>query len=120
MESHSLTFSTERGSLKIEIEQDLDLFKQLNSNSSDYYFLSKLKEIKNEILLLNQQKIDNDTIWKLIRFKTNIGSVLHLYQRGDDSYFVSLVEPTEWKNPEYFSYKGSFTLSTKNIWEEIK
>jgi len=119
MENHSLTFATERGSLKIEIEQDLELFKQLNSNSSDYYFLSKLKEIKNEILLLNQQKIDNDIIWKLIRFKTYIGIMLHLYQRDDNSYFVSLVEPSEWKNPEYFKYIGTYTLSTKHIWDKV-
>jgi hypothetical protein len=120
MENHSLTFATERGSLKIEIEQDLELFKQLNSNSSDYYFLSKLKEIKNEILLLNQQKIDNDIIWKLIRFKTYIGIILYLYQRDDDSYFVSLIEPSEWKNPEYFKYIGKYTLSTKNIWDKVE
>ena len=120
MQKHNLTFATERGSLKIEIERDLDVFKNLNTSSSDHFFITRLREIKDELITLNYHKIVNDIIWKVLKFKTSIGSVLHLYQREDDSYFVSLIEPTEWKNPEYFSYKGSFTLSTKNIWEEIK
>jgi len=120
MQNHSLTFATERGSLRIEIEQDLDLYKSLNISSSDHYFITKLKEIKDELLFLNKQKVSNDLIWKLLKFKTNIGCVIHLYQREDESHFVSLIEPTEWKNPEYFSYLGSYVLSTKNIWEETK
>ena len=115
---HSLTFSTERGSLKIEIEQDLDSYKQLNVNTSDYYFFNRVKEIQNELIILNEQKHYNDIIWKVIRFKTHIGNSFYLYQREDKSYFVSLISPTEWKNSDYFNCHGKFILTTKNIWEK--
>lgn len=116
---HSLTFATEKGSLKIEIEQDLDIFKNLNVTSSDHFFMTRLKEIKDEVIRLNELKIVNDIIWKVLKFKAIVGSVLYLYQREDDSYFTSLISPDEWRNPEYFNYKGSYVLTTKNIWEEI-
>lgn len=120
MEEHSLIFATHRGSLKIEIEHDLDVFKDIHLNSSDHYFYTRLKEISDELLLLREQKKYNDIIWKVIKFKTQIGSYIHLYKREDDSYFTSLIHPDEWKNPEYFNYQGSYILTTKNIWEEIK
>ena len=118
IQPHSLTFTTERGSLKIEIEEDLNLFKQLKASSSDSYFFEKINEIKNEIILLNELKFFNDIIWNVTKFKTHIGTSLNLYQREDGTYFSSLIAPDEWSNPEYFLWKGNFTLTTKGIWEK--
>lgn len=117
IQPHSLTFTTERGSLKIEIEEDLNLFKQLKASSSDSYFFERINEIKNELMHLNQLKIFNDILWNVTKFKTHIGSALYLYQREDNTYFSSLVAPDEWSNPDNFQCKGKFILTTKGIWE---
>lgn len=119
IQPHSLTFATERGSLKIEIEEDLGLFKQKKASSSDSYFFERINEIKNELLYLNQLKIFNDILWNVTKFKTHIGSTLYLYQREDNTYFSSLIAPDEWSNPDSFHCKGKFVLTTKGIWEQI-
>lgn len=55
-ERHSLSFPTEIGSLKIEIENDLDIFKDQKLISTDHYYLQKIKEIKTELIRLSEEK----------------------------------------------------------------
>ena len=43
LEKHSLMFPTEIGSLKIEIESDLDFFKEQKLMATDHFYLQKLK-----------------------------------------------------------------------------
>lgn len=115
IERHSLAFPTEIGSLKIEIENDLDFFKDQKKNSSDHYYITKLDEIKKELLRLSEEKKYNDAIWKNLKFKTFTGIIIYLYQREDDSYLCSIISPSEWENN--FIFLGKFFLSSEGIWK---
>ena len=115
LERHSLTFPTEIGSLKIEIETDLDLFKDRKRLDTDHYYLQKVKEIQAELIRLSEEKRLNDLIWEKIRFKVHIGIEIYLYQKEND-YMVSIVSPLEW-NYVYPSM-GCFVLNINNVWEK--
>jgi hypothetical protein len=115
VERHSLTFPTEIGSLKIEIENDLDLFKDQKKSGSDHYYISKLDEIKSELIRLSEEKRLNDIIWKNIKFKTFIGINIYLYERTDDTFLCSIISPDEWNQPLIFL--GKFFLSSDGIWK---
>jgi hypothetical protein len=115
LEKHSLTFPTEIGSLKIEIETDLDLFKEQKLMATDHFYLQKVKEIKEELLRLSEEKKWNDLIWKKIRFKVYIGIEIYLYQKEND-FMISIVSPEEW-NYTYMC-EGHFVLNINNVWEK--
>jgi hypothetical protein len=117
LEKHSLTFPTEIGSLKIEIESDLDLFKEKKLMSTDHYYLQKVKEIKEEFLRLSEEKKLNDLIWQKTKFKVHIGIEIYLYQKEND-HMVSIISPEEWKN--VYRCEGHFILNVNNIWEKVK
>ena len=117
VERHSLTFPTEIGSLKIEIENDLDLFKDQKKSGSDHYYINKLDEIKQELIRLSEEKKWNDIIWKNIKFKTYIGIKINLYKRSDESFLCSIITPREWNND--FTFLGEFILNTDNIWKNF-
>lgn len=117
VERHLLTFPTEIGSLKIEIENDLDFFKDQKKNGSDHYYINKLDEIKSELLRLSEEKRFNDIIWKNIKFKVHNGFHIYLYQKIDDSFLCSIVSPQEWNND--FIFLGEFILSTDNVWKKL-
>lgn len=113
LEKHSLTFPTEIGSLKIEIESDLDLFKEKKLLSTDHFYLQKVKEIQQELIRLSEEKKWNDLIWKKIRFKVHNGIEIYLYHKEDD-FMVSIVSPEEWNNR--YQCEGHFVLNINNIW----
>jgi hypothetical protein len=115
VERHSLSFPTEIGSLKIEIENDLDLFKDQKKSGSDHYYISKLDEIKKELIRLSEEKKYNDIIWKNIKFKTYVGINIYLYERLDNSFLCSIISPQEWSND--FTFLGKFFLSSDGIWK---
>lgn len=115
LEKHSLTFPTEIGSLKIEIETDLDLFKDRKRLHTDHYYLQKIKEIQAELIRLSEEKKINDLIWKKIRFKSHIGMEIYLYEKEND-YMISILSPEEWGNIYFFI--GRFVLNINNIWEK--
>jgi hypothetical protein len=114
-EKHSLTFPTEIGSLKIEIENDLDIFKDQKLIATDHYYLQKVKEIKEELIRLSEEKKFNDLIWKKIKFKVYIGIEIYLYKNEND-YILSIISPEEWNNS--YMCVGHFVLNINNIWEK--
>jgi hypothetical protein len=117
MERHALTFSTEIGGIKIEVESDLQPFVEQKLYGSDSFYLTKLKEIRDELLRLKNQKEYNDIIWKHTNFKVNTGQHIYLYNLGL-KYLVSIISPEEW---EEISQKnlGHFILNSNGVWEKI-
>ena len=111
-ERHSLSFPTEIGSLKIEIESDLDLFKDQKLISTDHYYLQKVKEIQTELVRLSEEKKWNDFIWQKIKFKVFIGIEIYLYRKENDQ-MVSIISPEEWD----YECLGHFVLNINNVWE---
>ena len=114
LEKHSLTYPTEVGSIKIEIENDLDLYKDSKKYGSDSYYLTKVLEIKNQLISLNEEKKWNDIIWENIKFKTHVGIRIYLYLKEENKYLCSIISPDEWKNK--FNFIGDFVLNTDSIW----
>jgi hypothetical protein len=115
LEKHSLMFPTEIGSLKIEIESDLDFFKEQKLMATDHFYLQKLKEIKEELLRLSEEKKLNDLIWGKIKFKVYIGIEIYLYQK-ENGHMVSIISPEEWNH--LYLCEGHFVLNVNNVWEK--
>lgn len=112
---HALTFSTEIGGLKIEVESDLVPYNEKRLHGSDTYYYTKLKEIKDELLRLSEEKKYNDNIWRNVAFKANVGQTVHLYELPS-KHLVSLVSPEEWDYGTY--YVGTFTLNSNAVWSK--
>ena len=115
LERHALTYGTEIGSLKIEIEADLPLFKNQKLFSSDSFYLKKIQEISNQINFLKEQKEFNDEIWTNIKFKTNTGQIIYFYR--NHNILISIISPDEWPDMSQY-FIGKFILNTDGIWEK--
>lgn len=113
---HALTFSTEIGGIKIEIESDLAPYTERRLYNSDNYYYTKLKEVQNTILQLAEEKKYNDNIWKYLAFKADTGTTVHLYDLST-RYLVSIVSPEEWEQYAQ-KYVGTFVLNTNGVWSK--
>lgn len=80
-------------------------------------FKAKYDELKQEVEKLVTEYSWNDLIYRFVdySFIPVIGEVYHLYQRDDESYFMSLIEPTQWKK----TFVGSFRLDSTNKWIKL-
>jgi hypothetical protein len=114
---HALTFSTEIGGIKIEVESDLKPFVDQKLYGSDNYYLTKLKEIRDELFRLKTQKEYSDIIWKHTAFKVITGQNLHLYDLGS-KYLASIISPDEWQEMSE-KHIGHFILNSNGVWEKI-
>lgn len=100
------------GSQKFEpIKIDLAAAAQANQ-----HFKSKFEELK-----AAYNELANEYQWnKLIydadySFQPIVGQTYHLYKRKDNSYWLSLIGPEEWKK----NHIGSFKLQTNGTWRKI-
>jgi hypothetical protein len=89
----------------------------------------QLNQIKEQVELLmmqaNQIKRRKEISMLIydakINFKPQIGQVYHLYQRHDDSNFLSLVSPKDWGGASgpYKSFVSSVKLLADHTWVEV-
>ena len=84
----------------------------------------------NKNILYNLLQVDkeyklNEMVYNAqYRFSPVIGEVYHLYQRGDGSSFLSMIDPKQWQTVDDryrkdFDFVGSFKLTSNNKWEKL-
>lgn len=104
---------------------EVSVWKDQKHNSSNRYFDTKLKELQEEYeKLLEEYKLNEMVYNAQCRFSPVIGEVYHLYQRGDGSSFLSMIDPKQWQTVgdryrKDFDFVGSFKLTSNNKWEKV-
>ena len=87
----------------------------------------QLLQIKEQVeLLIKQAQTVHDRIGlseKIyqadIGFKPVVGHTYHLYQRADNSLFLSLVGPKEWGRSSTLTFLSTVTLLADHTWDVI-
>jgi hypothetical protein len=111
----SLTYGTNISAPKINLE-DVGTWKQKSANKVNQLLKTKYDEIIDDI-----KKLSDDYKWNELIFKSKysfqpiIGNIYHLYLNKDGFFFLSLIEPDEWKQ----KYIGSFRLDSTEKWIKI-
>ncbi len=98
--------------------QNFEPIKLDNSSSihASNYFESKFKELKESYQQLLKEYKWNKVIYESeYSFQPISGKIYHLYQRKDQSYWLSIISPKNWNK----KYIGSFKLLTNGKWEQI-
>ncbi len=86
------------------------------SHKAENYFSSRFSELKKEY-----QKLVEEYNWTSLVYEAECnytpltGEPYHLYQRKDKSLFLSLIEPSQWKQ----DYIDTFVLHNNGTWEKI-
>ena len=101
-------------------DKQVSLWKDQKHNSSNRYFDTKLKELQEEYDKLSEEYQLNEMVYNAqCRFGPVIGEVYHLYQREDESTFLSMISPNDWLSIKPDKFIGSFKLTSNDKWEKV-
>ena len=110
-----LPYGSNVGAPAIIIE-NIGGWKQKNVEKVNKRILKKYSELNEEMQKLINDYNTNQLIYSAkFNFEPLIGETYHLYSGKDGINFLSLINPSEWKQP----YLGSFILDSENKWEKI-
>lgn len=103
-----------------DTDKQVSLWKDQKHNSSNKYFDTKLKELQEEYDKLSKEYQLNEMVYNAqCRFGPVIGEVYHLYQREDESTFLSMISPNDWLSIKPDKFIGSFKLTSNDKWEKV-
>lgn len=103
-----------------DTEKQISVWKDQKHNSSNKYFDTKLQELQEEYSKLAEEYKLNEMVYNAqCRFGPVIGEVYHLYQREDESTFLSMIGPNDWLSIKPDKFIGSFRLTSNDKWEKV-
>ena len=103
-----------------DTEKEISIWKDQKHNSSNKYFDTKLQELQEEYNKLAEEYKLNEMVYNAqCRFGPVIGEVYHLYQREDESTFLSMIGPNDWWSVKPDNFIGSFRLTSNDKWEKV-
>ena len=103
-----------------DTEKEISIWKDQKHNSSNKYFDTKLQELQEEYNKLAEEYKLNEMVYNAqCRFGPVIGEVYHLYQREDESTFLSMIGPNDWLSIKPDKFIGSFRLTSNDKWEKV-
>jgi len=95
---------------------NIGAFKQEKISKTNHYFEARFNEIKDEYKKLLEAFKWNDLVYGSdFRFEPIKGHTYHLYQKEDETLFLSLIEPDEWG----MIFIGSFEMGSDDKWNKI-
>jgi hypothetical protein len=110
-----LPYGSNVGAPAIVIE-NIGGWKQKNVDKVNKRILKKYLELNEEMKRLINDYDTNQLIYSAkFNFEPIIGETYHLYCGKDGINFLSLINPSEWKQ----THLGSFKLDSENKWEKI-
>jgi hypothetical protein len=110
-----LPYASNVGAPAIRIE-NIGGWKQKNVEKVNKRILKKYSELNEEMQKLINDYNTNQLIYSAkFNFEPLIGETYHLYSGKDGINFLSLINPSEWKQ----THLGSFILDSENKWEKI-
>ena len=103
-----------------DTEKQISVWKDQKHNSSNKYFDTKLQELQEEYSKLAEEYKLNEMVYNAqCRFGPVIGEVYHLYEREDESTFLSMIGPNDWLSIKPDKFIGSFRLTSNDKWEKV-
>ena len=87
-----------------------------DSLKADKYFQSRLDELKDEYKRLVEEYNWTSLVYNsTYNFQPILGEHYHLYENKNKDLFLSLIEPSQWKQ----TYIGTFKLLNNGKWEKV-
>ena len=110
-----LTYGSNQGAPAIRLE-DVGGWKQLQAQNANKIFSKKYEEIKDEFKKLINEVTWNEFVYSATyNFIPVIGETYYLYEKSDNTIFLSLVAPNEWN----MKLIGTTKLESNNKWVKI-
>lgn len=98
------------------VPTDLSAFKKHGTHKANKLFDTRYKELVKQAEDLQNSFIINQEIYESsYRFEPIIGEIYHLYENENGTKFLSLIEPTSWKQ----KYCYSAILNSDMTWTKI-
>lgn len=109
----SIMYPTNLGAPKFYVPDVLKHKNERGVNAS-HYLDAKFNELKEEYFKLIQIAEDTEAVFNSsYNFIPAVGKIYHLYEKLDNSFFLSIINPDEWD----MKHKGSFKFTSDNTWE---
>ena len=103
-----------------DTEKQISVWKDQKHNSSNKYFDTKLQELQEEYSKLAEEYKLNEMVYNAqCRFGTYNFEEYKLYQREDESTFLSMIGPNDWLSIKPDKFIGSFRLTSNDKWEKV-
>jgi len=101
---------------------DTTEFKNKSARSFEKTLTSKMEELKREYdKLVDDYNINKLVLDSEIRIDPKQGSIYHLYQREDETTFLSILSPQDWSKTETsILHIKSVRLNSENQWEHAQ
>lgn len=111
-----LAYGSNVGAPAIKMD-DVGGWKQMQANVANKQFKTKYEELKEEFRKLVDEVNWNELVYSSsYSFIPVMNEVYHLYVRDNDTTFLSLIHPSQWKQ----NYVGSFKLDSTQKWIKVE
>lgn len=110
-----LPYGSNVGAPAIKVE-NINSWKSTNVHKVNKIYQDKFKELQDEYNEMMEEFFWNDLIYSSeFNFEPVVGKTYHLYKKNDGKFFLSLIEPSQWK----LKFVGSFKFNNENKWIKI-
>lgn len=112
----SLTYGSNQGAPVIKVD-DVTGWRAREVANVNYQLEAEYDKIKKEFeKLISDYQLNNFIYSKVdYTFLPIVGKTYFLYQRNDETYFLSIIEPTQWKQKFLFAVY----LDNSNKWNQV-
>ena len=111
-----LTYGSNLGAPAISLD-DVKGWREANVKEVNQQFKTKYEELKAEAEKLIAEYDWNEFIYTKVEysFQPIVGHTYHLYMRENETVFMSIINPSEWK----MKHIASFKLDSVNKWNKV-
>jgi hypothetical protein len=110
-----LPYGSNVGAPAIKVE-NINSWKSTKVHKVNKIYQDKFKELQDEYNEMMEEFFWNDLIYSSeFNFEPVVGETYHLYKKNDGKFFLSLIEPSQWK----LKFVGSFKFNNENKWIKI-
>lgn len=111
-----LTYGSNLGAPAIQID-DVMGWRHSKVEDVNNQFRTRYEELKAEAAKLVDEYNWNDLIYTRVEysFQPTVGHIYHMYMRDNESLFLSIIEPQQWK----MKHVASFRLDSTNKWIKL-
>lgn len=110
-----LTYGSNHGAPAIKLD-DVSGWKESQIHSANKQFKTRYDELKEEFQKLVDEVNFNELVYSSkYSFVPVVGESYYLYDKGDGTTFMSLIEPNQWTQ----KYIGTFKLDSTYKWVKL-
>ena len=114
--SKELTYGSNLGAPAIKLD-DIQGWKKDQAMQANKQFATKYGELKEQFEQIIKEVHWNNLVYSSkYSFLPIIGETYHLYEKKDGEMFLSIIEPSSWKQ----KYIGSFKLDSFKKWIKVE